>query len=80
MADHNRGEAVRVRELCRQLKPVIGPQADRIWMAYVVENPDGKAQILDYLELLAARHFQGSLENEGPGLLPPGTAAAHSHP
>ncbi|MBP7936871.1 MAG: ATP-binding protein [Phycisphaerae bacterium] len=76
MREHSAGEALRVRELCRQLKPVIGARADRIWMAYVIEDKDGKAQILDYLEVLAAQHFQGTLENEGPGLLPPSTEAA----
>lgn len=76
MADHSHGEAVRVRELCRQLKPVIGSRAERIWMAYIVENEDGKAQIADYLELLAAQRFQGNLESQGPGLLPPGVDAA----
>ncbi|NQV80118.1 MAG: DUF87 domain-containing protein, partial [Alphaproteobacteria bacterium] len=69
-------EASRVRELCRQLKPVIGPQADRIWQGFVAENEEGKAQILDYLELLSAQHFQGNLETEGPGLLPPGPVVA----
>jgi hypothetical protein len=76
MAEHRHSDATRARELCRQLKPVIGTQADRIWMAYIVENEEGKAQITDYLELLAAKRFQGSLESQGPGLLPPGVDAA----
>ena len=71
MAEYERGKAARVRELCRKLKPVIGQQADRIWMAYVAENESGKTQVQDYLELLAAQHFQGTLESEGPGLIPP---------
>lgn len=76
MAESDRGKASRVRQLCRQLKPVIGPQADRIWMAYVAEDETGKAQLLDYLEILAAQHFQGSLDVEGPGLIPPKAEAA----
>ncbi len=71
MAEHDRGKAARVRELCRQLKPVIGEQAQRIWMAYVAEDETGKGQLLDYLEILAAQRFHGSLDDEGPGLLPP---------
>lgn len=62
----------RVRELCRRLKPIIGPQAEKIYLAFVAESESGKAQIHDYLELLAAQHFQGDLDAEGPGLLPPG--------
>lgn len=65
------GKSVRVQELCRKLKPVIGQQAERIWMAFLAEDELGKAQVLEYLELLAARHFSGSLESDGPGLIPP---------
>jgi hypothetical protein len=75
MTPIDQGKA-RVRELCRQLKPIIGAQADRIWLAFVTENEAGKEQILDYLELLAAQHFQRELENEGPGLIPPKAADA----
>lgn len=67
----DRSGSGRVRELCRQLKPVIGAQADRIWMAYAVETEAGKRQIEDYLEILAARYFQGTLDAAGPGLVPP---------
>ena len=61
----------RARELCRQLKPLIGEQADRIWMAYLAENEDGRQQIIDYLELKASSQFHGSLGSQGPGLVPP---------
>ncbi len=71
MATSDQNKVARVRDLCRQLKPVIGEQADRIWMAYVAENDVGKEQILEYLELLAAKHFQGVLDADGPGLIPP---------
>jgi len=76
MADRDRGKATRVLELCRKLKPVIGPQADRIWLAYIAENETGKEQLLDYLEILTAQQFQGSLDDQGPGLLPPKAEAA----
>ena len=71
MAEYDRGKAARVRDLCRQLKPVIGDQAERIWMAYVAEEEAGKAQIQDYLELLAAQKFHSQLDTDGPGLVPP---------
>jgi type IV secretory pathway VirB4 component len=40
-------------------------------VAYVAEDEAGKAQVQDYLELLAIKHFRETLETEGPGLLPP---------
>jgi len=61
----------KARQLCRQLKPLIGDQADRLWMGYLAENEAGREQILDYLELLAAQQFHGSLNSDGPGLVPP---------
>lgn len=76
MAERDRSKAARVLELCRKLKPVIGAQADRIWLAYVAENESGKQQLLDYLEILTAQQFQGSLDDQGPGLLPPKAEAA----
>jgi hypothetical protein len=48
-----RGKSGRVRELCLKLKPIIGDQADRCWLAYVAEDDDGKEQIEQYLELVA---------------------------
>ena len=71
MAEYDRGKAARVRELCRLLKPVIGSQADRIWIAYVAEDDNGKKQIEDYLELLSAKHFLGHLDQDNPVLVPP---------
>lgn len=76
MAEYDRGKAARVKELCRRLKPVIGEQAERIWMGYVAEDETGKAQLLDYLEILAAQKFNATLDEQGPGLLPPGASAA----
>jgi hypothetical protein len=76
MATGDRSRAGRVRELCLKLKPIIGEQADRGWLAYAAENDAGKEQIEQYLELLAAQHLRGSLEHEEPTLIPPSAAAA----
>lgn len=76
MATGDRSRAGRVRELCLKLKPIIGEQADRCWLAYAAENDDGKEQIEQYLELLAAQHLRGSLERDEPALIPPSAAAA----
>ncbi len=76
MALRDHTKAGRVRDLCRRLKPVLGAKADRIWQAYWSESESGKAQILDYLEIMAARQFQGQLERDPPSLVPPEQAEA----
>jgi hypothetical protein len=76
MAPVDQGDAARIRDLCRRLKPIVGQQAERIWLAYVAEDEEGKTQIEEYLELMAAQHLLGSIESEGPGLIPPGSSQA----
>jgi hypothetical protein len=76
MAGLDPRKADRIRLLCQRLKPMIGSQAERIWLAYVAENDDGRDKIEEYLELLAAQHFHGNLDAQGPGLLPPGSETA----
>ena len=49
---------VRVQELCRKLKPVLGKKIDRLWSVYLAESDaTGKADIEQTLELLAAKHL-----------------------
>jgi hypothetical protein len=60
-----------VRELCRKLKPILGPQAERIWLLYLTEDEEGKKQVEEYVELLANQHLSGSLDEEKINLLPP---------
>ena len=76
MPSRDHSGAGRVRDLCQRLRPLIGIQADRIWIAYLAEEADGKEQIEEYLELLFAQHFQGSLQADAPGLVPPEATAA----
>lgn len=71
MPGRESGKASRVRQLCRELEPIIGKRARQIWQAYLVEQEEGKAQILEYLELLTAQHFQGQLDDDVPNLHPP---------
>ena len=48
----------RVQELCRKLRPVLGPKIDRLWTVYLSESDAaGKADVEQTLELLAARHL-----------------------
>ena len=49
---------IRVQELCRRLKPVLGKKIDRLWSVYLAESDaDGKADIEQTLELLAGKHL-----------------------
>lgn len=48
----------RVQELCRKLKPVLGSKVDGLWRAYIADSDaDGKSDIEQTLELLAAKHL-----------------------
>src|SRR5210317_1549542 len=63
---------LRVQELCRQLKPVLGRKIDRLWSAYLAESdPGGKADIEQTLELLAAKHLGKSYEPDRSPFPPP---------
>ncbi len=62
----------RAQELCRQLKPVLGTKIDRLWSAYLAESDrDGKADIEQTLELLAAKHLGKSYEPDRSPFPPP---------
>lgn len=76
MAAGERGRSARVREICLKLRPIIGEQADRCWLAYNAEDDTGKDQIENYLELIAAQHLRRSLSSDEPVLLPPEAHAA----
>jgi hypothetical protein len=60
-----------VRQLCLQLRPILGAKVSQIYEAYLAEDVDGRLQILDYLERLAARHIAGDLGQEDAILIPP---------
>ena len=63
---------IRVQELCRKLKPVLGKKIDRLWSAYLAESdPGGKADIEQTLELLAAKHLGQNYEPDRSPFPPP---------
>ena len=62
----------RVQELCRKLKPVLGKKIDRLWSAYLAESDaEGKADIEQTLELLAAKHLGQNYELDRSPFPPP---------
>ena len=69
----------RVRELCRKLKPVLGPKVDRLWAVYLAESdPGGRADLEQTLELLAAKHLGQDYQIDRNPFLPPARAFAVS--
>lgn len=61
----------RVRELCRALKPLLGPQVEQLFSGYLAEDDEGKALIENYLEILSNKHLTPGLEGPDVQLLPP---------
>ena len=66
-----RGKLEQVREMCRKLKPILGPQVEQLFLAYRVEDEEGKEQIQTYLDMLAAQHLPQSVDDSGVDLVPP---------
>ena len=68
---------LRVQELCRKLKPVLGARVDRLWIVYLAESdPAGKADIEQTLELLAMKHLGQSFQPDRSPFPPPPRAFA----
>jgi energy-coupling factor transporter ATP-binding protein EcfA2 len=62
----------RVQELCRKLKPVLGTKVDGLWRAYLADSDaDGKADIEQTLELLAAKHLGTDYQPDRSPFPPP---------
>lgn len=62
----------RVQELCRQLKPVLGKKIDRLWSVYLGESDaEGKADIEQTLELLAAKYLGKNYQPDRSPFPPP---------
>ncbi len=70
------GNPDRVRELCRQLKPILGEKMEQVFQAYLAEDETGKQQLEAYLELLQAKHMPVRLDAVATQLVPPNPAQA----
>ncbi len=70
------GHGDRLRDLCRRLVPFLGPDADRLYLAYLGEDKQGREEIEQYLQALAARHLGMKLSDPVAPLVPPGAAEA----
>jgi hypothetical protein len=66
---------LRIQELCRKLKPILGDKIDRLWTVYLAESdPAGRAEIEQTLELLAAKHLGHSYQPDRSPFPPPSEA------
>ncbi len=66
-----------VREICRKLRPILGAKIDQIYSAYLAEDAEGRIQIQNYLEPLAARYLSQGLAEEDTALIPPSEQQAY---
>jgi hypothetical protein len=71
------GKPEQVRELCRRLRPILGAKIDQIYSAYLAEDADGRIQIQNYLEPLAAKYLPQGLGEEDAVLIPPSQEQAY---
>ena len=60
-----------VDETCRQLKPFVGEQADRLWQAYQVEGLDGKKRIEQLLSAMSLKYLRNRPDDALHLFLPP---------
>ena len=68
---------LRLIEICKKLKPMIGKKADRVWLSYLMaESPIQKRQAESLIELLGARYLSKEVDNTDILLPPPGRGAA----
>lgn len=67
----------RIKQLCRKLRPVVGPKIDKIWQAYLIEDHKGKEEIEEYLKLLSASVISEKLEKDEIFLFPPSKENAY---
>lgn len=60
-----------VHEICRRLRPILGPRMDDIWLAYTIEDSSGRKEIEELIQILAASVLRQDLQKDGILLVPP---------
>lgn len=65
-----------IERICRSLKPVLGEQAEALWLAYLAEDERGKKEFEQMLPLLAAKVLNRNLDDDRVMLVPPSREAA----
>src|SRR5690349_17001653 len=66
-----------LKAICRKLKPILGAQADSLWLAYVsAETPKSKLEAEAFIQLFGARYLSRTVDDRQILLPPPSPAAA----
>ena len=60
-----------VEEICKKLKPIIGPQADKLWYMYLAEDYQVRQQFALDIEILAEKLLKQETLSPPAILLPP---------
>ena len=54
-----------LKAICRKLKPILGGQADSLWLAYVTaETPQSKRDAEGLIQILAMNHLARQVDDE----------------
>jgi hypothetical protein len=77
MPSPSQASTEKVREICRQLKPLLGEKVEQLFQAYLAEDENGKEQIEAYLGLLQNKYLPTRLDSATPGLVPPSPEQAY---
>ena len=66
-----------LRDICRKLKPIIGRQADALWVAYAIaETPESKREAEALIQMFRVRHLSQTSADQHILLPPPSPEAA----
>ena len=53
-----------LQEICRKLKPILGRQADSLWLSYITaETGPHRLQAESLIQMMASRHLQTSVDD-----------------
>ena len=62
----------RLERLCRNLKPLIGKRADRLWLEYrIADTPKARLEAEAMIELFASKHLGSNVSETAINLPPP---------
>jgi hypothetical protein len=61
----------KVKEICKQLRPILGPKMDKLWRAYCFSDDKQRKDLETYLEMLSSKFIQEDLSKETIILVPP---------
>lgn len=67
---------IKVREICKKLKPILGTKADKLWHAYCFCDDEQRRDLETYLDMLSAKVIKENLSKDKIILVPPSESKA----